>query len=57
MCSSRLRSLLPLAFLFGRFSTVWRGVLPTVQLDQATVYGTTNGPVTSYLNIPFAEPP
>ncbi|KAM5544420.1 hypothetical protein V8D89_002080, partial [Ganoderma adspersum] len=25
-------------------------------LDQATIYGITNGSVTSYLNIPFAEP-
>ncbi|KAM5544412.1 hypothetical protein V8D89_002072 [Ganoderma adspersum] len=30
---------------------------PTVQLDQATVYGATNGSVSSYLNIPFAQPP
>ncbi|KAI0644312.1 carotenoid ester lipase precursor [Trametes meyenii] len=30
---------------------------PTVALDGATVIGTTNGSVTSYLGIPFAEPP
>ncbi|KAI1782220.1 hypothetical protein LXA43DRAFT_1148890 [Ganoderma leucocontextum] len=52
-----LTSLLPLALSFAPFSTLWGDAPPTVQLDQATIYGTTNGSVTSYLNIPFAEPP
>ena len=30
---------------------------PTVILDQATVLGTTNGSVTSYIGIPYAQPP
>ena len=30
---------------------------PTVTLDQATVLGTTNGSVTSYIGIPYAQPP
>ena len=55
MIFSRLTTLLPLAL--GRFATVLCDAPPTVQLDQATVYGTTNGSVTSYLNIPFAQPP
>ncbi|PIL25455.1 hypothetical protein GSI_13345 [Ganoderma sinense ZZ0214-1] len=59
MFPSDLSSLLPLALSFAPFSALWgpSAVSPTVRLDQATVYGTTNGPVTSYLNIPFAEPP
>ena len=57
MFSSSLTNLLPLALSFSPFTTLWSDAPPTVQLDQATVYGTTNGSVTSYLNIPFAEPP
>ncbi|PIL25491.1 hypothetical protein GSI_13381 [Ganoderma sinense ZZ0214-1] len=57
MSASKLANLLPLALWFSRVTTVWGGGLPSVQLDQATVYGITNGSVTSYLNIPFAEPP
>ncbi|KAI0699628.1 carotenoid ester lipase precursor [Cerioporus squamosus] len=30
---------------------------PTVTLDKATVLGTTNGSVTSYIGIPYAQPP
>ena len=55
MMFSRLTTLLPLAL--GRFATVHSDAQPTVQLDHATVYGTMNGSVTSYLNIPFAQPP
>ena len=58
MFPSGLTSLLPLALSLTPFTTLWGdGAPPTVQLDLATVYGTTNGSVTSYLNIPFAEPP
>ncbi|KAM5544429.1 hypothetical protein V8D89_002089 [Ganoderma adspersum] len=61
MFPSGLTNLLPLAVSFaaGPFSTLWGDAIvsPTVQLDQATVYGTTNGSVSSYFNIPFAEPP
>ncbi|KAI1784764.1 hypothetical protein LXA43DRAFT_1186232 [Ganoderma leucocontextum] len=53
----RVAGLLPLALSFTPFSTLWGDAPPTVQLDQATVYGTSNSSVTSYLNIPFAEPP
>ena len=53
-----ITNLLPLALSFSPFSSLWGDIPPpTVQLDQATVYGTTNGSVTSFLNIPFAEPP
>ena len=31
--------------------------LPTVELDNATVFGTTDGTVTQFLGIPFAQPP
>ncbi|PIL25485.1 hypothetical protein GSI_13375 [Ganoderma sinense ZZ0214-1] len=57
MFSSHLTTLLPLALWLGRFAAVRCGTLPTVQLDQATVYGIINGSVTSFFNIPFAEPP
>ena len=61
MFPSGLTNLLPLAVSFAAapFATLWGDgiVSPAVQLDQATVYGTTNGSVTSYFNIPFAEPP
>ena len=57
MFPSRLTNLLPLALSLSPFTTLWGEAPPTVQLDQATIYGTTNGSVTSYLNIPFAEPP
>ena len=60
MFPSDLAGLLPLALSFSPFSALWgpgEVSSPTVQLDLATVYGTTNGSVTSYLNIPFAEPP
>ena len=30
---------------------------PQVQLSHASVLGTANGPVESFLGIPFAEPP
>ena len=33
------------------------GKLATVKLDQATVVGTSDGVVTQFLGIPFAEPP
>ncbi len=32
-------------------------IAPTVQLDAATVVGTRNGSVDSFLGIPFAQPP
>ena len=60
MFPSGLTNLLPLALSFAPLSTLWGdGAMasPTVQLDQATVVGITNGSVTSYYNIPFAEPP
>lgn len=59
MFPSDLAGLLPFALSFSPFSALWGpgAVSPTVRLDQATVYGTTNGSVTSFLNIPFAEPP
>ena len=58
MFPSGFTNLLPLALSFAPFTTLLGdGAPPTVQLDLATVYGTTNGSVTSYLNIPFAEPP
>ncbi|KAM5544406.1 hypothetical protein V8D89_002066 [Ganoderma adspersum] len=59
MFPSDLAGLLPFALSLTPFSALWGpgAVSPTVRLDQATVYGTTNGSVTSYLNIPFAEPP
>ncbi|PIL25487.1 hypothetical protein GSI_13377 [Ganoderma sinense ZZ0214-1] len=56
MFPSGFTNLLPLALSFAPFAALW-GDAVTVQLDQATVYGTTNGSVTSYLGIPFAEPP
>ena len=57
MFFSHLTALLPLSLSLGRFAAVRGDVAPTVQLDQATVYGTTNGSITSYFNIPFAKPP
>ena len=60
MFPSGLTNLLPLALSFAPLSTLWGdGAMasPTVKLDQATVFGITNGSVTSYYNIPFAEPP
>ncbi|KAM5544126.1 hypothetical protein V8D89_002175 [Ganoderma adspersum] len=59
MFFSHLTALVPLSLSLGRFAAVRGDVPPTVQLDQAIVYGTTNvnSSVTSYLNIPFAEPP
>ncbi len=30
---------------------------PSVTVDNATVLGTTNGSVTSYIGIPYAQPP
>ena len=61
MFPSGLTNLLPLAVSFAAapFATLWGDGIasPTVQLDQATVYGTKNGSVTSFFNIPFAEPP
>ena len=57
MFPSNFINLLPLALLFSRFITVLGEELPTVRLDQATVYGITKGAVTSFFNIPFAEPP
>ena len=49
--------LLLIALLFVPLSALCDDALPTIRLDQATVYGTTNGSVTSYLNIPFAVSP
>ena len=49
--------LLLIALSFAPYSALCGDVPPTIRLRQATVYGTTNGSVTSYLNIPFAEPP
>ena len=58
MFPSGLTNLLPLALSFVPFTALWGNAEPpTVQLGQATVYGTTNGSVTSYFGIPFAEPP
>ncbi|KAM5544433.1 hypothetical protein V8D89_002093 [Ganoderma adspersum] len=60
MFPSSLVKLLLLTLSLSHYATAWgaaASALPTVQLDQATVYGITNGSVTSYLNIPFAEPP
>ena len=59
MFPSGFTGLLPLALSFAPWSALGNpGVVPpTVRLDEATVYGVTNGSVTSYLNIPFAEPP
>nr|VWO96436.1 Carboxylic ester hydrolase (EC [Ganoderma boninense] len=59
MFPSDLSGLLPLALSFAPFSALWGpGVVsPTIRLDQAIVYGSTNGSVTSFLNIPFAEAP
>ncbi|PIL25483.1 hypothetical protein GSI_13373 [Ganoderma sinense ZZ0214-1] len=54
---SGFASFLPFFLSLAPFSTLDGDVPPTVRLDQATVYGTTNGSVTSYFNIPFAEPP
>ena len=45
-----ITNLVPLALSFSPFSSLWGDIPPpTVQLDQATVYGTTNGSVTSFL--------
>ena len=33
------------------------GSQPTVTLDEATIYGRTNGTVTQYLGLPYAQPP
>ena len=54
--------LLQLAAVFGVVSAIPSATNrevsePTVQLDRATVIGSTNGSVTSYMGIPFAEPP
>ncbi len=57
MFPSSLTSLITLALSFAPLASFAGDASPTVQLDQATVYGTTDGSVTSYLNIPFAEPP
>lgn len=57
MFFSHLTALIPLSLSLGRFAAVRGDVPPTVQLDEAIVYGTTNSSITSYLNIPFAEPP
>ena len=57
MFFSHLTALLSLSLSLRRYAAVRGDMPPTVQLDQATVYGTTNGSITSYLNIPFAEPP
>lgn len=46
-----LLTYLPVAFAIARAAN------PTVILDKATVIGTTNGSVTSYYGIPYAEPP
>ena len=56
MFFSHLTALLPLSLSLVRFAAVRSDVPPTVQLDRATVYGTTNVSITRYLNIPFAEP-
>ena len=60
MIPSSFSSLFPLALSFAPFSSLWPNALdppPTVRLDQATVYGATNGSISSFLNIPFAQPP
>ncbi|KAL1942493.1 hypothetical protein VTO73DRAFT_6095 [Trametes versicolor] len=46
-----LLTYLPVAFAIARAAN------PTVILDKAAVIGTTNGSVTSYFGIPYAEPP
>lgn len=45
-----------LAYLLAAFALA-RARDPTVILDKATVIGATNGSVTSYFGIPYAEPP
>jgi hypothetical protein len=50
--------LFALQAIFGAASPVIsRGGAPTVNLDKATVTGTSSGGVEKFLGIPFASPP
>ena len=53
-----LLSLLVAPTLGASISNNTRGHwLPTVNLDSATVLGTTDGTVTQFLGVPYAQPP
>ncbi len=54
--TSRFATLLRLALLLGG-ALAATPAAPTVTLDNATVVGYTNNSVTSFMGIPFAEPP
>ncbi|KAI0352094.1 carotenoid ester lipase precursor [Trametes cingulata] len=52
-----MRSLLNSLLCASAFATVYADNSTTVQLDGATVIGTTDGVVDQFLGIPFAQPP
>lgn len=56
MCS-RVLTILALQFSIVAATPLSRGLLPTVNLDNATFTGVTLGRVSSFLGIPFAQPP
>ncbi len=53
---SRLYMFVQLALFLGN-ALAASAVAPTATLDDATVIGYTNNSVTSFMGIPFAEPP